>query len=429
MPAIDDAAAVPPKPQRRGVFAKLGPGLITGAADDDPSGIATYSQVGAKFGYSLGWTLLFSYPLMAAVQLIAAQVGRITGHGIADNMRRHFPLWVGKPIVFLVLAANTINIGANLSAMADCIVLFIPAPTWPFVFVFAVGSMLAQIFFKYADYARILKWLTLSLLFYLATFFMVDIDWGGLLDGTIRPTFSTQADYWSAIIAILGTTISPYLLFWQSAQEVEDIRDLDHRQPIKKAPHQARAAFKRIRLDTLVGMGASNLIAFAIITTAAATLHRNGIFQIDSSAQAAEALKPAAGALAQVIFAIGIIGTGLLSVPVLAGSAAYAMGEMFGWRTGLNRDWRKAKHFYAVIALSVGIGGALTILGINPITALYLSAIVNGIVAAPVLALLMLLARRRSVMGDWVARGPTYWLGWATVIVMTGAAIALFLTL
>lgn len=429
MSAPDEAAQVPPKPERKGFFAKLGPGLITGAADDDPSGIATYSQVGAKFGYTLGWTLLFSYPLMAAVQLIAAQVGRITGQGIAANLRRHFPLWIGKPIVFLVLAANAINIGANLSAMAECLVLFIPAPPWLFVFAFAIGSTLAQVFFNYAGYARILKWLTLSLLFYLATLFMVDIDWSRLLDGTIRPQFSTEADYWSAIIAILGTTISPYLLFWQSSQEVEEIEDQDHRQPIQQAPEQAKAAFKRIRLDTLVGMGASNLIAFAIITTAAATLHQNGITDINSSAQAAEALKPSAGALAQVIFAVGIIGTGLLSVPVLAGSAAYAMGEMFGWRTGLNRNWRKAKHFYAVIALSVGIGAALNIFGINPITALYLSAIVNGVVAAPVLLLLMLMAGRRSVMGDWSVRGPTLWLGWATVITMSLAAIALFLTL
>ncbi|MBS0238084.1 MAG: divalent metal cation transporter [Proteobacteria bacterium] len=334
----------------------LGPGLITGASDDDPSGIATYSQAGALVGYSLLWTMLLTYPLIVAVQEISARIGRTTGKGICGNIigRFSWPLIYG--LVGLLFFANVINIGADLGAMGDAGVLLIGGSRLLYVVGFGAICILLQIFLTYTRYVAVLKWLALALFAYVATLVVVEVSWGEALKGLLLPNLSTQSNYWQIVVAIFGTTISPYLFFWQASQEVEDIHEIPRRQPLKRKPQQAEGALQRIRLDTAVGMAFSNLVAISIMITVAATLHVAGKTNIESSAQAAEALRPIAGDYVFLLFAAGIVGTGLLSIPVLAGSAAYAAGEAFRWRTGLALDPREGKAFYGTIALATIIG-------------------------------------------------------------------------
>ena len=416
----------PPKPFSLRDFVKsLGPGLITGASDDDPSGIGTYSQAGAQLGYGIGWTMLLTFPLMAAIQEISARVGRVTGHGISGNVCRNYPPSLLIAVVTLLFIANTINIAADLAAMADATKLLAGGHAIIYVVFYGVISVMAQIFLDYKRYVAVLKWLTLSLFAYVAALFFAHVAWKEALAGTLLPQINWSGDYFTTIVAILGTTISPYLFFWQASQEAEEQRVDVTKRPLIEKHYGARREFSRIRADTIVGMAFSNLIALSIIFTAAATLHATGKTDIETSAQAAEALRPIAGPLAEWIFALGIVGTGLLAIPVLAGATAYAVGEGRRWPVGLARKPKEAAAFYAVLALSGGIGIALNFTPINPISALYWSAVVNGVLAVPVMVLLMLMARHKNVMGRFVIGGPLYWLGWLSTAVMAVSVIAM----
>lgn len=403
----------------------LGPGLVTGASDDDPSGIGTYSQAGAQLGYGIGWTMLFTFPLMVAIQEISARVGRVTGRGIAGNVCRHYPPWILNVVVALLFIANTINIAADLAAMGDALKLLIGGPGFLYVLVFGVASVVAQIFLDYARYSAVLKWLTLSLFAYVAALLFAKVSWGEAIKGIAIPHIQWTSAFLTTLVAILGTTISPYLFFWQASQEAEDQRVDAKKQPLADRHYGAEKEFKRIRADTFTGMAFSNLIAISIIITAAATLNATGKTDIETSAQAAEALRPVAGVFAEFIFALGIIGTGLLAVPVLAGSAAYAIGEGRKWTVGLARKPREAVAFYTVLALSAGIGILLNFTPISPISALYWSAVINGVLAVPVMVLLMFIARRRDVMDKFTIRGPLYWLGWLSTGVMAVCVVAM----
>ena len=337
----------PDRPKLRDV---LGPGLITGASDDDPSGIATYSQAGAQFGYSLGWTLLLTYPLMCAIQMTSAQIGRVTGRGLAGNMRRHYPAPLLYVLIGLLIVANTINIGADLGAMAAALRLLVSGPTLLYVAAFAAVTVLLEVFMRYARYASVLRWLTLSLFAYVGTVFAVGVPWMTVARNLVLPHLEFSGSYLTVVVAIFGTTISPYLFFWQAGEEVEGEKEDPAAHPLVEAPRQAPRALARIQLDTIVGMGFSNIIALFIMLTTAATLNAHGVKDIQTSSQAAEALRPIAGDFAFAIFALGIIGTGLLALPVLAGSAAYAVGEALKWRVGLTQRPGRAKGFYGVIA-------------------------------------------------------------------------------
>jgi NRAMP (natural resistance-associated macrophage protein)-like metal ion transporter len=416
------------RPRQRGLLALLGPGLITGASDDDPSGIATYSQVGAQFGYSMAWVMLFTWPLMAAIQEVSARIGRVTGDGIAGNIREHYPRWLLYVIVALLLAANIINLGADLGAMGAALQLLLGGPARLYVVGFAVVCALLEVFARYEHYVRILKWTAVSLFAYVATALAVDVPWGKVVYNTLVPSLIWSTDYLVAIVAVLGTTITPYCFFWQSSEEAEDERIDPAAHPLRDAPDEARAQISRIRLDTYLGMGFSNLISLFIIITAAATLNAHGITNIQTSAQAAEALRPIAGVFTFAVFAAGIIGIGLLAVPVLAGSAAYALGEAFGWPTGLSRLPRDAKAFYATIAVATLIGICINFVGIDPIKALFWAAVLNGVVAVPLMVVIMIMARQRRVMGAFVVPRPLWAMGWLTTGVMAVAVAAMFAT-
>jgi NRAMP (natural resistance-associated macrophage protein)-like metal ion transporter len=424
---------VDPKPplkklSRQPFLKALGPGLITGASDDDPSGIGTYSQAGAQLGYGVGWTMLLTFPLMAAIQEISARVGRVTGHGIAGNVCRHYSMLLLNVVVVLLFIANTVNIAADLGAMADATKLLIGGARVPgiiYVVVYGVVSVVAQVFLDYKRYVSVLKWLTLSLFAYVGALAFAHISWVEALSGILLPRITWSGDYFTTIVAIFGTTISPYLFFWQASQEAEDQRVDVTKQPLIDKHYGAQQEFHRIRADTIVGMAFSNLIALSIIVTAAATLHAAGKTDIQTSAQAAEALRPIAGAFAEIIFALGIIGTGLLAIPVLAGATAYAVGEGRQWPVGLARKPKEAVAFYVVLALSAAIGIALNFTSINPISALYWSAVVNGVLAVPVMVLLMIMARRKDVMGHFVIGGPLYWLGWLSTGAMLLSVVAM----
>ena len=404
--------------KQKGFLRRLGPGLITGASDDDPSRIGTYSQAGAQLGFGIGWTMLLTYPLMAAIQEISARIGRVTGHGIAGNVCRNFPAPVIWSLVLLLFGANTINVAADLGAMADSLKLLIGGPRVFYVVAFGAVSVLAQIFLEYRRYVAILKWLTLALFAYVITLAVVKVPWGQALRGLLVPTIQWNGAFLTTLVAILGTTISPYLFIWQSSQEAEEQRIDPDKKPLRIKPKTKDEEFTRIRIDTLVGMAFSNIIAIAIIITTAATLHANGKTNIATSAQAAEALRPLAGAAAELIFALGIIGTGLLAIPVLAGSTAYAIGEGRKWPVGLSRKPERAIAFYSVLAFCVLIGIGVNFTALDPIKALYWSAVVNGVLAPPVMVLLMLLVRRKKVMGDLQVEGWLYWLGWLATTAM-----------
>ena len=431
MPQPDDVEIMLPsaqdvkQPTRPKVMQVMGPGLITGASDDDPSGIATYSQVGARYGYGLVWTLLLSYPLMAAIQEISARIGRVTGRGIAANMKRHNPLWLTQAIIALLLVANIINLGADLGAMGAAVQLLIAGPVLLYVALFGLLSAGLEIFVRYARYVSLLKWLCLALLSYVACALAVDVPWGHVMHEMVLPPLSGKPDYIMAIVAVLGTTISPYLFFWQAEQEVEDEHEQHGAKPLMRSPEQAPGEFRRIRLDTCIGMAISNLIAFFIMVTAAATLNAHGITNIDTSAQAAEALRHIAGRFTFVVFAAGIIGTGMLTLPVLAGSAAYATGEIFAWRVGLARKPARARKFYGAVAAATLIGAGLNFSPINPIKALYWSAVINGVAAVPIMVMMMRLATNRAVMGEFTLPKGLKLLGWLATGAMAAAAVAM----
>jgi NRAMP (natural resistance-associated macrophage protein)-like metal ion transporter len=416
-------------PKGRGPFARflklLGPGFVTGASDDDPSGIGTYSQAGAQFGYGIGWTMLFTFPLMSAIQEISARIGRTTGHGIAGNVCRHYPAPVLYVIVALLFIANAINIGADLNAMADAIKMLIGGYSAVYVVALTAISVVAIVFLTYQSYARVLKWATLGLFAYVATLFAVDVSWKEAIPQLIIPKISWNSDFFTMLVAIFGTTISPYLFFWQASMEVEEIDTNQRTKPLKEEPGQATHAFERIRADTLLGMAFSNLIAIAIIITTAATLHKAGVTNIESSTQAAEALKPIAGPFAFLLFALGIVSTGLLAIPVLAGSAAYAVGEACKWPVGLSKKPERATAFYGILTAATLLGAGITFTGIDPIKALYWSAVINGAAAVPIMVMMMMMTNQERIMGQFVIRGWLRTLGWVATIAMAACVVGM----
>lgn len=405
----------------------LGPGLITGASDDDPSGIGTYATVGAALGFGTLWTILFSFPLMTAVQFICAKIGMVSGRGLAGVLRHNYPGAVLYPAVLAVVVANTINAGADLGAIAAGLNLLIPVPIGLAIVPIAAIILALQIWGSYRLIANVFKWLTLVLVTYLVAGFLAHPDWGQVLRATVVPSIRLDADFLGAIVAILGTTISPYLFFWQASEEVEE-EVSQGRTTVRQRRGATRDELTYAAWDVNAGMLASNLVAFFIILTTAATLFRTGQTNVQSATQAAEALRPLAGNFASAIFAVGLIGTGFLAVPVLTGSGAYAVAEAFGWRYGLDKKPGRARQFYGVIIASTVVGLLINYLGINPISALYWTAIVNGIVAPPLLVLIMLVANNRKVMGQ---RTNGLWanvLGWLTTLVMFGAVVGMLVT-
>jgi NRAMP (natural resistance-associated macrophage protein)-like metal ion transporter len=433
----------------------LGPGLITGAADDDPSGIATYSQAGAQFGFNMLWTVVFTYPLMVGIQMVSARLGCITGKGLASNIREHFPVWVVYAVVGLLLVANTINIAADIAAMAEALRLIAGGSAHIYAVTFGLLCLVLQVFLPYAKYVRYLKWLTLALLSYVAVMFTIDVPWAEVAARAVWPQLTFNNDAVTVVVAVFGTTISPYLFFWQAAQEMENLRAVngsnqdvhssfaksrqfennaiaadmpDHLAKRDAKRSIARGHLRRIKWDTYVGMGFSNLVAFFIILTTAATLHASGVTNIQTSAQAAEALRPLAGDFTFLLFSLGIIGTGMLAVPVLAGSAAYAVAEAFNWRAGLDLKPEEGKGFYGIIAVATLGGVVLCFMSIDPMKELFYSAVINGVIAVPIMVVMMLLGSRREVMGDYAIGKRLRRLGWAATVVMAVAVLAMFFT-
>ncbi len=404
---------------------QLGPGLITGAADDDPSGIATYSQGGAQFGYALLWTVVLTLPLMIAIQMVSARIGHITGRGLAANIRMSFPRWVLVGVVGLLMLANTLNISADIAAMAAALRLVLGGSAKVYAITFGLLCLVLQVFLPYRSYVRWLKWLTLALLAYVAVVFLVQVDWWHVASDSFRPSHVQGHEMLLMIVAILGTTISPYLFFWQAGQEMEDVAARPG-EPHSRA--EVKQHLRRIRIDTIVGMTFSNLIAFFIIVSAAATLNAAGITDIQTSAQAAEALRPIAGELTFVLFSLGIVGTGLLAVPVLAGSAAYAIAEAVGWRGSLSLriDHGEGRGFYAIIGAATLGGVVLCFLPIDPVRELFWAAVLNGVIAVPIMAVMMLLARRQSIMGSHAIGKRLSILGWLATAAMALTVAAMF---
>jgi Mn2+/Fe2+ NRAMP family transporter len=413
------------KPRAIPWFRRLGPGLITGAADDDPGGIATHSQVGAQFGVNMLWTVLLTYPLMTAIQSICARIGRVTGEGLAANMVRVLPKSAVGGLVLLLFIANTVNIGADLAAMGAAARLLLGWGETLFAVLFALGSLALQVFLPYHRYVHVLKWLTLTLLAYVGVVFTVGIDWGAVARGLLWPRIAWSRDAVTVLVAVFGTTISPYMFFWQSAEEVEDA-GLDDAGPLLDHPEEGPAELNRIAWDNYLGMAFASLISFFIVLTTAVTLNKAGITDIATSAEAAEALRPIAGEFAFLLFSLGIIGTGLLALPVLAGSAAYAIGELRGWRIGLERKPADAKAFYGVIGLSFGLGLGMLFLPIDPIRALFWSAVLNGVIAVPLMVATMIVVSSRAHLGPFVAPLRQRLVGWAATLVMAVAAVAMF---
>ncbi len=406
----------------------LGPGLITGAADDDPSGIATYSQAGAQFGYQLGWTLVLTYPLMVGIQLVSARIGRVTGHGLAANIRARFPRPILYAIVAMLVVANTINVAADIAAMGEALQLVVGGPEHGHALVFGVLCLALQVFMPYQRYIGYLKWLTVALLAYVAVLFTIAVPWGEVVRGMVWPKVALTAQTLTVIVAVFGTTISPYLFFWQAAQEVEELNADPNATALAEAPEGAREHLRRIKIDTYVGMGFSNLIALVIMISTAATLHAAGVTNIETSAQAAEALRPLAGHFTFVLFSLGIIGTGMLAVPVLAGSAAYATAEAFEWKRGLDLKLVEAREFYAIIALATLGGVVIDFTPIDPIKALFWSAVINGVIAVPIMIVMMLMADDPAVMGPFVVKRRLKALGWLATWTMAAAVVAMFVT-
>jgi NRAMP (natural resistance-associated macrophage protein)-like metal ion transporter len=413
----------------RGFLERLGPGLVTGAADDDPSGIATYSQAGAQFGFGLLWSVFLTTPLMVGIQVVSARIGRVTGHGIARNIRDHYPRPVLWLIVSILLVANTINIAADLGAMGEALQLVMAGgPQHGHALFFGVFSALMQIFIPYRYLAPLLKWLTLSLFAYVGVLIAVDIPWAKLIAATLVPPVELTREYLMLLVAVLGTTISPYLFFWQASQEVEEQRAKAGDRPLRVSSDGARLHLRRIKVDTWFGMIMSNAIAFSIMLTTAVTLHAAGITDVTTSAQAAEALRPIAGEFAFLLFAAGIIGTGLLAIQVLAGSAAYAVAEAMHWPIGLGREPLNAKGFYGIVILATLLGAGIDFTDIDPIKALIGSAVLNGVIAVPIMALMMRMAVRRDIMGAFTITPRLARLGWVATALMAIAVAAMLVS-
>ncbi|KYG98433.1 divalent metal cation transporter [Bradyrhizobium sp. DOA1] len=418
-------SALTPTKSAPTLLQRLGPGLITGAADDDPSGIATYSQAGAQFGFGLLWTVFLTTPFMIAIQLVSAQIGRVTGKGLAANVMQLAPRWAVLALVSMLVVANTFNIAADIAAMAEALSLVIGGLHHEHALIFAAGSTLLQIFLPYRRYSPVLKFLTLALFAYVATAFTVQIPWSKALLAAVWPTPNVSADYFLMVVAVLGTTISPYLFFWQASQEVEEMNQGKRDKPLRDLPSGGHHELDRIKVDTIFGMLLSNGIAFFIILTTASVLNANGVTKINSATEAAEALRPLAGDFTFALFALGIIGTGLLAIPVLAGSAAYGVAEIFGWRATLEAKPEKAAGFYTIIAAATIIGFGLGFTGIDSIHMLVWSAVLNGIVAVPIMAMMMVIVSSSAIMGRFRARSWLVALGWLGTAVMALAVLAL----
>ena len=406
---------------------RLGPGLITGACNDDPSSVGTYSQVGAQFGFGLAWTLLFSFPLLVAIQEISARIARVTGCGIAGNLRRHTPGWLAAVLVMSLSMANLFNLAADLGAMSAVLRLLFAAPTLLYVALLGIAVVLFEMLTHYARYVQLLRWLCLSLLSYVACAFVIDVPWGQVVRALVWPPLSASPQYVLAVLAALGTTLSPYLLFWQAQQEVEDGGHHGDAPALLDSVEQAPREFARIRLDTVVGMGLSGVVALFIVISTASTLHAQGVHTIQTAAEAAEALRAVGGRFTFVLFALGIIGAGLLTLPALSTSTAFAVGELMSWRVGRRYTPGYARGFYATIALATALAVALNFTAINPMRALYWSAVLNGVIAVPLLAAVMYLATRASVMGSLQLPAGLRTLGWAATAVMASSVAALAL--
>jgi len=406
---------------------RLGPGLITGACNDDPSSVGTYSQVGAQFGYALAWTLPFSFPLLVAIQEISARIARVTGCGIAGNLRRHTPWWLAAALVTLLSIANVFNLAANLGAMSAVLRLLLAAPALLYVVLLGTAAVLFEMLTRYARYVQLLRWLSLSLLSYVACAFVVQVPWNQVVHALLWPPLSASPQYLLAVLAALGTTLSPYLLFWQAQQEVEDGRHQRGGPVLLDSVDHAPSEFARIRLDTLIGMGLAGVVALFIVITTASTLHAHGVHTIQTAAEAAEALRALGGRFTFILFALGIIGAGLLTLPALSTSAAYAVGELMSWRVGRRYTPRQARGFYATTALATALAVALNFTSLNPIRALYWSAVLNGVIAVPLLAAVMYLATRANVMGPLPLPAGLRTLGWAATAVMASSVAALAL--
>lgn len=412
----------------RHFFADLGPGLITGAADDDPSGISTYSVTGASFGYAPLWTALFSFPLMAAVQMMCARLGMVTGRGLASNLRRNYPRGIVWAACALLIVANVVNIGADLGGMAEATGMMTGISQYIWTPIYAALIISLLFWTSYSRIAKIFKWLTLILFAYIIAAFLARPDWGAVLRSTFVPHVQWSSNYLAAFVGILGTTISPYLFFWQSSQEVEEEREMGRR-TVREREGASNEDILKSRKDVLTGMFFSNLVMYFIILTTAATLHAQGKTSIDTAQQAAEALKPLAGNFASLLFTLGLIGTGMLAVPVLAGAAAYAIAEAGVWRGTLEDEPRMAKKFYAVVAVSMLVGLLLNYVGIHAVRMLFLAAVLNGVLAPPLIVLVVLLTSNKKVMGKRVNPPVLKWLGWATAVIMAAAAIGMFATM
>ena len=406
---------------------RVGPGLITGVADDDPSGIATYSQAGAQFGFDMLWTLPLSYPLMAAVQSLCGRLGRVTGRGLAVNIKRAYPPWVLYGAVGLLLIANTLNIGADVAAMGDVAALMLGGGRHVLTVLLGGLCLLVQVAVPYHRYVKYLKWLTLSLLAYVAVLFTVHVPWRQVALHTLRPELKLDLPTATVVVGVLGTTISPYLFFWQCSEEVEDLRLRGRGVPLLQHASAAPRELHRIRWDTWSGMFYSNLIAYVVMLAAAVTLHPAGVTNIQTAAQAASALRPLAGNFAFYLFGLGILGVGAIGVPVLAGSAGYALAEALGWASSLERQAREARGFYGVIAASMLLGLLLGFTPVSPMKALFYSAVINGVVAVPLIVIVLLLTSSVSVMGRYTAGRVTLALGWLTAVLMAGASVGMLL--
>jgi NRAMP (natural resistance-associated macrophage protein)-like metal ion transporter len=406
---------------------RLGPGLITGASDDDPSGIGTYTQAGAALGFATLWTAIVTLPLMIVVQHICAKIGMCSGRGLAGVLRRYYSKWLLFPTVIGLVIANTINAGADIAAISAAINIFVPIPISVMVIPIALAIVALQVWGSYHLIVRVFKWLTISLFAYVIAAFLAKPDWSAVFRATIVPQISLTSQYITTIVAILGTTISPYLFFWEASEEVEEEKS-EGRIKLSDRKGATDQEIRKERIDTIIGMLFCNVVFYFVILAAGATLHVSGQTNIQSATEAAQALRPLAGDMATVLFAIGLIGAGLLAVPVLTGSAAYAVAETLGWPSGLDETPRHAKKFYGVIALSTLVGVAIDFLGINPITALFWTAVINGVLAPPMLVVVMLVANNKRVMGSRTNGGTTNIIGWLAVIVMFAAAIGMFAT-
>jgi len=426
-------AALDKLPNPRNFTQRLGPGLITGAADDDPSGIATYSQAGSQFRFGLVWTLLLTTPLMIGIQMLSARIGWVTRQGLAANMAKVCPRWLTLTLVTLLVVANTINIAADIGAMAEAARLLVGGPRVPFIVGFGAVCVLGQVLFSYERSVRVLKWLTLALFSYVAVIMVVHVPWRqatleSLQPWAFFPADAKFSDYASMVVAVLGTTISPYLFFWQAAQEVEDLRLRPDTIELRAAPAYAQEHLFRIKQDTYIGMSFSNVVALCIVLATAVTLNLHGVTNIQTSSQAAEALRPVAGEFAFVVFALGIVGTGLLAVPVLAGSAAYAVSEVFDWKASLAHGFHEARGFYAIIIAATGIGTLMSVFELDPIKALVWSAIVNGVISVPIMVVMMWVGQSDRVMGALTMSGRHRFFGWAATVVMAIAVAVMFIT-